>query len=276
MKIKRHMMFMEGEQDSSGGAGYALAHMDNGEASGAATASGEASGAASGAAAPVTAPATATIDPKAFAMEFGTVLAQHSQAQQARQPQAPLTPEQIAQAQKELNFWDPDDTFLKEFGDIATQKQALLKMRDGMGKQFITIVNKMLQERDQQYQGQLAPLRQMQEERALQERESRFHVKYPALADSKLQPMVQGAIAHLNNLKAFENKTEDQAFELLGKFIEDGFRVHNPQFSLGAPAPAGTRSTNSIPVTSSGSGGTGSNGGSSSAVPKNWALRHMK
>lgn len=275
------MIFLEGDQDSSGGAGYALAHMDNeGGQEGQqqqTQQSNEGGGGAAAAAAP--APAVTTLDPKAFALEFGQVIGQQlQQHQQTQQVQQPLTPEQIAKYQKDLNFWDPDENFLKEFGDIATQKQAFLKMRDGMGKQLLTIVNHLLAERDKQYEAKLSPVQKMIEERTLAERESRFHAKYPILAAPAVQPMVQGAIAHLNASGAFAGKTETEAFEILGKFIEDSQKTFNPAFSLGTAqaASGGTRTGNAIPVTSSGSGGAGVGGGNASGPKKNWALSHMK
>lgn len=275
------MIFLAAESDSSGGAGYALAHMDNegGQEGQQQTQQGGEGGGQGGGAAAAPAPAVTTLDPKAFALEFGQVIGQQlQQHQQTQQVQQPLTPEQIAKYQKDLNFMEFDDAFLKEFGDIATQKQAFVKLRDGMGKQFITIVNHLLAERDKTFEAKLSPVQKMIEERTLAERESRFHAKYPILAAPAVQPMVQGAIAHLNASGAFAGKTEAEAFEILGKFIEDSQKTFNPNFSLGTAqaASSGTRTGNAIPVTSSGSGGTGVGGGNAPGPKKNWALTHMK
>ena len=84
-------------------------------------------------------------DAKELAKQFGEQLKGILPAQQAAAPRPELTPEQ---AKKLLNVWEPDDNFLQEFSNLETQKVAFAKMRDGMTKQMLTIVQSLMGERD--------------------------------------------------------------------------------------------------------------------------------
>lgn len=288
-------MFFDPEMDTSGGTGYALAHMDNpggsegtpppngGEGSGTGAGDAGAAGRTPGAGTTPTTPPPAAppaFDANAFAKQFGDIvgqkLATHQQQQQSNKPP---TPEELAAMQKELNFWEPADDWFTKYDNLETRKAAILEMRDGQFKQVMTVVNALLKDRDVANEGRWSPVQKMLEERANTERESRFDTKYPALADAGVKPMIHGLIAQLNSTGAFNGKSEEEAFGILASAAESVFKVHNPNFSLGA-APAGSsgshRTSNAIPTTSSGSGGAGTGGGSAPAKSSNWALNHMK
>ena len=83
-------------------------------------------------------------DAKALATEFGSVLRETIGQQQRVEPVAPpMTPEE---AKKLLNFFEIDDEFMKDFGDIEKQKVALEKYRDGVVRQVDTMMQLRLQQ----------------------------------------------------------------------------------------------------------------------------------
>lgn len=232
---------------------------------------------------PSVAPAPVTIDPKAFeafGKSFGETFAKH---QQQTQQTAPPTPEQLAEARKALKFFEIDDNFVKEFGNIETQKASLERFRDGITQHIITVINH-LRGNDQaawksQFDERFTPLQAMLEERANNERSERFAGRFPQFAAKEQAPYVNLAIQHLAQQRAFEGKSEAESFKLVADFLATQAKAHNPNFVLedagvagGSPQPS--RNGNSLPVTSPGSGA--SRGGQSGPSKKGWALAHIK
>lgn len=229
-----------------------------------------------------TPPAIATIDPKAFeafGKSFGETFAK---TQQAATPPAPPTPEQIAEARKALKFMDIDDNFLKEFGNIETQKQAFEKFRDGITQHIITVMNHLRgndrTELEKMFNEGLTPVRSLLEERQNAERQQKFTGRFPQFASPEASPMIEFAISQLASKEAFKGKSESESFKLVADFLATQAKSFNPNFVLedteanGSSQPS--RKGNSIPVTSRGSGA--SRTAQPSADKKGWALTHMK
>jgi len=205
-------------------------------------------------------------DAKELAKQFGEQLKGILPAQQAAAPRPELTPEQ---AKKLLNVWEPDDNFLQEFSNLETQKVAFAKMRDGMTKQMLTIVQSLMGERDQQFEQRLSPLQEFyaaQQERELQ---SAFAKSYPALDKPELAPLVQTVA---NSLAGKQFASREAGFEALAKGVESFIKAHNPEFTLTAAKAATTspgRQATRMPVTS---GGAGGQGGATAPSSKNKAV----
>lgn len=224
-------------------------------------------------------PAAPTLDPDAFAKSFGQVIGQTlQQHQQQQQAQLPPTPEQLAEARRQLNFFDINDDYIKRFGNIETQKQALEEFRDGVVKHILTVFSHLRNEDRQQIDQRFTPLQQMIEERNNTERMSRFQGRFPQFAAPELGPYVETAIEQLAARDAFKGKSEAEAFKLLAEHLAAAAKVTNNAFVLedrgNAGAPQPSRSNNSIPVTSGGSGASRSNG--AAPAKKGWALAHMR
>jgi len=220
------------------------------------------------------APPAATVDAAALAKEFGQVLGQFQQQQPKAQPQAqaPLDPKEAARL---LNVWEPDDTFIQQFGNIETQKQAFAAMRDHLIRQADTIAQVRLQQMQQQWEERFTPVQQLIEQRHAAETEGRFHSSYPELANPALRPVIGTVVQQLQATGKFPTNESD-AFKAIASNVEAILQVGNPTFKLGASAPAQTKTQprvrgGGIPVTTPGSGGGaggGGNGGAASAGPK--------
>lgn len=222
------------------------------------------------------APAVSQFDPKAIATEFATVLDERDQKRQQAQPKT-YTPEEIAEARKALKFWEPDDAFITEFGNLETQKVAFGKLRDGLMAQNMEIVKALLEQERQQWRQQFEPVQKMLSQREEQERESRFYDGYPTLKEPKLKPVLTAVGTQLAQQGAFNGKTEEEAFAILAQGVESVLQVSNPEFKLSGASGGSSsapRNSNSIPVTSSGNGGgaggvgTGGGDGGGHKLPK--------
>jgi hypothetical protein len=133
-------MFLEGDDGGGfGGDGGA----DGGDVShGAAVFEGEP--ASSGQGEPQTrepAPSSPTVDARALAHEFGSVIGQHFQPQQA--PPRQITPEE---ARKLLNVWEPSNEWLAKYDNLETRTSALAELRDGLIRQADTIAQYRMRE----------------------------------------------------------------------------------------------------------------------------------
>jgi len=213
-----------------------------------------------------------TLDAKAFAESFAPMIAQQFK-QNAPQQNAPALSKE--EAAKLLNVWEPDDSFVQEFGNLESQKTAFQKMRDGLIRQADTIMQARLYEMQQQFEQKLSPVQSLLQERASQEAEAAFANRYPQLADPKSKPFVNGVAQQLHAQGKFNGLSRDQAFDLLANNLAEVIKVHNPNFQLtpnGAQAMNPGSSPNRITpqVHGSGAGGSGSgdmNGGGK-ALPK--------
>lgn len=227
---------------------------------------------------PSPSPAPSGFDSAAFGESFAKTFAQ---VQQQSAPPAPPTPEQIAEARRQLNYFDVTDEFLTKFDNLETRKASLEAFRDGIVKHIVTVMNH-LRENDRetytkQFDERLTPLQSLIQERQASERQSRFNERFPQFAG--LGDHVNAAITHLSAKRAFEGKDEAASFKVLAEFLAGQAKSFNPNFVLedranGASASS-SRSSNSLPVTGGGSGASRT-GSTAPAGKGNWALRHMK
>lgn len=233
-----------------------------------------------GGAKPVT-PAPVTIDPKAFEA-FGSSFAKtFTETQRANTPPAPPTPEQIAQARKELFFPEIDDNFIRDFGNVETQKASFEKFRDSLIKHVITVVNHLRTndkaEFDTRFTEKFTPLESLLAERTATENQAEFGRKYPQFSSPDHAPDVEAAIGYLREKGAFEGKDKAACFKVLAETLAGAAKRYNPNFVLeeaSASSSQPSRQGNAIPVTSGGSGGSRS--GNGATAKKNWALNHIK
>ena len=198
-------------------------------------------------------------DPKALAQELGSVI-----KQSMPQPEKPkMTPEEAKQL---LRVWEPTDDFLEEFGNIEKQKDAFIKMRDGLIRQADTIVQMRLQELHQQVQTQLEPALSYVEQQRVEVAMNKFNSKYPALADPKVRPVMDAVATKLQGQKF---SSQDEMFDALAKGVEATIKQFNPGFTLGDQQKQKAQtSSGGIAVTSPGGGGGGGGQGSASTSSK--------
>lgn len=216
-------------------------------------------GGGGGGEAPVTQQAPAAPVAPAFdTKQFAGAIADVFEERDARKPKE-FTPEQRLAAQKALGFWEPDDSFITEFGNLETQKGAFAKMRDGLTAQMVQIQRAMMKEVEDRFEQRLTPMQSMIQERQVAEQKTRFASAYPTLNNPKLQPMIEAIGANLAKTGAFSGKTESDAFAILARGVEEVIQQTNPTFKLETNQPTNGRSSNAIPHTSSGSGGGGGN-----------------
>lgn len=202
------------------------------------------------------APSAPAFDAKEFATQFGKEIGGVLAEREQRAPKQ-FSAEERAAAQKALGFWEPDDTFITEFGNIETQKQAFAKMRDGLTQQMVAIQRAQLAELEAKFEQRLTPVQKMIQEREVSEQKSRFAKQYPTLSNPKLTPVIDAIGQKLASAGAFQGKDEAAAFDILARGVEEVIQQTNPTFKLDQPNPG--RSGNAIPHTSSGSGGGGGN-----------------
>lgn len=219
------------------------------------------SGEGDGAPAPVSAPATVGLSEdslKALGEQFGQQLGNHLKAQQPAGP-VTYTPEQQAEARKNLNFWEPNDEFLQKFGNLETQKDAFVLFRDGLTNQMVTIMKALVDQQSKSYDEKLAPVQSLLTQRQEAEREDRFFKSNPTLKDPKFQDIIRTVGGKLHEAGQLKGKSEAETFALIASGVESVIKQFNPEFQLGAEggnAPASSsRNSNAIPPTSSGAGG---------------------
>lgn len=204
----------------------------------------------------------AAFDPKEFAREFGSTFANQFQETQKKQEQSQkqMSPEE---AKKALNVWEPDDAFFQRYGNLDTQKVAMLEMRDGLIKQMDTIMQARQFQADMQWKQQFEPVAQMLTQRQQAEQISKFEAAYPSLAKSGLSDMRSAIGQRLQQTGAFQNKSEAEAFDILANAMASSIKEVHPDFSLGNAQTVSrtVRSGNGITPSSTGSGGGGSGTG---------------
>lgn len=253
------------DEDFGGGENFALTHMQD---------------------APVETPAPATtapsFDPAAIGKAFAAELKGHFPVPAPAEPPRPqLTPEQIRQ---QLNVWEPDDAFMQQFGNLETQKAAVIAMRDGMLKQFDTIaqlrLHQMRAELDKQYEDKYGSAAKGWQEHQARERQSRFNTAFPQLANPSLAPVI-AAVAQQISASGQQFADEASAFTALANGVEAVIKTTNPGFKLtGATAPSvKPGGTNPNAIRSAPVGGAASAAGgqpANEAKPKNFALAHLR
>lgn len=201
------------------------------------------------------APST-TVDAAELAKQFGSVIGEHFKQQQQKPEEKPLTPEE---AKKLLNVWEPDDAFVQKFGNLETQKAAIVEMRDALLKQFDTVAQMRLNEFRHTVETRLTPVQQMIEQQQAQAREDRFHSKFSQLAKPELRPLIQA----VGNQLASAGKTftdEESMFTALANGVEKVIQATTPGFKL--TAASSTPRRGKIPVTTPGAGGSSGGNGS--------------
>jgi hypothetical protein len=212
-------------------------------------------------------PAASMVDAKQLAQEFGGQLREFAQTVTTAREEKKITPEE---AKKLLRIWEPNEEFVKKFGNLETQLPALVEMRDGLLTQFDTLgqhrLREAMTEMEKKYAPALEALQQMQHE----QRETRFNSVYPQLAKPTLKPLLQAVAQKMvDGGKKFDD--EGAMFDAIAKEVETVIKETNPDFKLektsgSSPAKDKTKITNSIPVTTSGAGGgTGTRGGDKTA-----------
>lgn len=219
----------------------------------------------------------AGFDTAALARTLGDTLGEKLKGILPAQQQKQITPEE---AMKMLNYWEPDDQWLQQFGNIDTQKQAVIAMRDGLTRQFMTIVNALVQDREAQIHSKYEPVLTWKQEQEKAAREARFDKKYTQLADPNLKPIVYSVIGHLKTAGTLTGD-ETKDFEAIARGVEALIKTQNPNFRLEVSTAGGQTkqkpgSGSRIPVTSHGGGGGGSHvGGDGGKAQKNTVLKFL-
>lgn len=200
-------------------------------------------------------PAVPAFDHDRFAAAIAAGLKQAAPPVQQQAPQ--LTPEQ---ARKQLNVWEPDDAFIQKFGDLATQKAAIADMRDYFIRQSDTITQLRLQEMQQKFNEQFAPIQQHIQEQAAVARETRFNTQFPTLAKPELRPILSAVIQGLGQQGQL---TGDE--KTIFTKIAAAVNAVVPQLTPGGSTPAGKPTGRGLAPTTSGAGG----GGGGNPAPAN-------
>jgi hypothetical protein len=200
-------------------------------------------------------PKAPMVDAAALAEKFGEIL-----NKQQQQPQKELTPEE---ARKLLKFPEIDDEFMKEFGDIGTQKKAIEKFRDMILTHIHTVNGMTRREMMDEMDGKFKPALEYVTKAEQRERDADFDKSYPALAKPELKPIIKAVQESLKNEKFADEKSH---FKAVAEGVAAVIQVHQPNFKLSdgsSPSKTTTKTSSSggIPVTTGGSGGGGGGGG---------------
>jgi hypothetical protein len=218
---------------------------------------------------PVTPP---SFDPEALAKSVGASVAEVLRQQKGAEAEKPIT---LEEAKKMLKIWEPDDSFITEFGNLETQKQAFTKLRDGLTQQFFAILEHYVKDRDSQIETRYNPVLQFMENYQAEQRESRFNKDYPQLAAPTLTPIRDAVITALLKDEGFRGKKESDQFKAIAAGVEAVIKQSNPAFKLNPVKTGQTKgNANGIPVTTPGAGGGGGQG-RSETPKKGFALRHL-
>lgn len=179
------------------------------------------------------------------------------------------------EAEKALNVWKPNKEFLAKFGNLETQEQAFVELRDGMLRYFDTVAQHRMQEMEARFSGQLAPIQQIVSEQEATQRESRFDTTYKQLGAPEMKPLKAAVIQGLAQQGALKGKTEPEIFKLIATSMEAVCKQANPAFKLtpaGSNPAAQQHNGSALKPSRSGSGGGGGgkptvdNSGKSKAV----------
>lgn len=223
-----------------------------------------------------TEPAPTLVDAKSLVAEFFKQNPASVPGAGAKETEKPATPEEIAEAKKQLKYWEPTPEFVAKFGNLETQQAAFSELRDGLMTQFVTIVNGLLKQQHQQWDERFTPVQSMIAERQEAERETRFNTAYPELATDSAKQIMAVVGQKIHAAGGFAGLSEKDAFAKLAKESEKFIQGFNPAFKLSGAVQVSPKTKKSstpaggIPVTSNGGGGGGGNGGSApvSGLPR--------
>ena len=175
-------------------------------------------------------------------------------------PNKPLTPEQIAEARKALNFWEPGDEFFTEFNNMETQKSAMQKMRDGLTQQFATMMQAYFQDQRGQILQQVNPALAFVQQHEERQRMDAFDGKYPDLSKQELRPLMNFAADQLRKQgKTYDS--QDALFDDVAKGMAAIIQTQNPDFKLSAGSSPAKNKPNPNAIKPAPSGGGGGGGG---------------
>jgi len=214
---------------------------------------------------PAATPQQVTLDPASFAAAIKAAgLGQQTPSAPVTEPNKPLTAEQIAEARKALNFFEPDDAFFTEFNNMETQKQAFTKLRDGLTQQFATMMQAYFQDQRGQILQQVNPALEFVSKHQEQKRMEAFDGAYPDLAKPELRPLMNFAADQLRK----QGKTYDDQNALFADVAQGMaaiIQTQNPEFKLSAPGSSPVKKTNPNAIKPAPSGGGGGGGGNANA-----------
>lgn len=199
----------------------------------------------------------------AFNFDYDKLAASVASAVQPRAAEKQITAEEAA---KLLNFWEPGDDWFQQFDNLDTRRAAVVSMRDGLARQFVTIMQHMLQDHGQTIRGEFDPVRSFVLQQQGEQRAARFNTSYPQLANEAMSPIIDAVIGALVKDPAFKQKPEAEQFKAIAAGVEAVIKSQNPAFVLNKPAGNGAKKPgHAIPVTSPGGGGGGAGGGKATA-----------
>lgn len=255
MKLKNRIMFLDEPSEGGGGSGGAIETLGPIDAGVTEVPESQGSQGTQTEAAPVT--PTSNVDAKALAQEFGSALREHLSATKPGETEKPLTPEE---AKKLLQVFEFDDTFLKDFANVETQKSAFERLRDGLIRQSDVLIQARLNEEIRRLRASYDPVVQSFERAQGEARETRFNTTYPSIGTPALKPIVAAVAQSLRDQGKTYND-EKSMFDDIAKGVEAVIQQSNPAFKLPTAPAAGATKTqapaSAIPVTTPGSGGGG-------------------
>lgn len=178
------------------------------------------------------------------------------------EPPAPkvVTPEE---ARKLLRIMDIDDAFIAEFGNLETQKAALIKFRDGVFAQADTVaqvrINEALKVIEERFGPVITNLQQQEQVRLKALHEEAFAKAYPGVAGPAYEPLRSMVIADLQSKKT-QFATVDESYAAVANGVAAIVKTRIPDFDPkvataagGTPAPVAQSSpTNNNPNALSG------------------------
>jgi len=173
-----------------------------------------------------------------------------------QQPVAPAPAPKMSQEEinKLLKKPEIDDAFLEKFGNITTQKEALLDFAERVAAHAEARAQLHTYGELQRLQAQFAPSLKAAEELAAKQREDAFYREYADLDKPELRQVVNALAPTILSSKKFASQKE--AFESVAKGVERLIQSTTPTFKLNAKG-AKTTNPNALPTQSAGTGGGG-------------------
>lgn len=213
-------------------------------------------------------PKADVFDPKAFAETFGKTVGESLKGAVPKAPEKPLTPQEAA---KLLNVWEPDEAWYTKYDNLETRKAAVAEQRDALIRQADTITQIRLNQQREQYEAQLAPMKEFMQQQEVAARQGRFETAFPDLKGPTFSDMISYA-AHTLAKEGKTFPTEKEAFAAVAQRVVALKQSSDPSFKLSSGAtPPPKKATGAIPVTSPGAGG-GSGGPTKEPAGKSRAL----
>lgn len=254
MKYRKKWFF---EEDDGGGGG-------GGEPSGSEAPPGQVGAPnqdGGGGAPPAAAPSA--FDPKTLSSAFAGALKEAGFSPSAPADK-PLSPEE---AKKLLNFFDIDDKFVEEWGNVDTKKARMEALRDGIVRHTDTITQMRLRDMQKALRDEFGPVMKLVQENSQRDQQQRFSTAFPQLGSAKLQPLMH-AVVQQQIASGKQYSDEGEMFKSIAEDMAAVIREHKPDFTIGTSVP---KAASKLPVTSPGGGGGGGGnggGGASAGVPR--------